>query len=171
MILDQAILGCFRHNKVSTLQKITEGHNRCAAGNNGDGLRRLRHIALIFIFGYGIGAGLQVLYGNAAVRTGDNILVHAIAGDIQPDTADLAVLGFLDDLYVSGNFLIHSGKSGNAVIGGADGDCPFGLPVGTVVCREYRFLYRVLPIGNALDTGAVTAGIGRADQILCAVLL
>ena len=171
MALDQAILGCFRHNKVSTLQKIAEGHDGCAAGNDGDGLRRLRHIALIFIFGHGIGARLQVLYGNAAVRAGDNILVHAIAGDIQPDTADLAVLGFLDDLHISGNLLIHSGKSGNAVIGCADSDCPLGLPVGTVVCREYRFLYHVLPIGDALDAGAVTAGVGRADQILCAVLL
>ena len=171
MALDQAILGCFRHNKVSTLQKIAEGHDGCAAGNDGDGLRRLRHIALIFIFGHGIGARLQVLYGNAAVRAGDNILIHAIAGDIQPDAADLAILGFLDDLYISGDLLIHSGKSDNAVIGGADSDCPLGLPVGTVVCREYRFLYRVLPIGDALDAGAVTAGVGRADQILCAVFL
>ena len=171
MALDQAILGCFRHNKIATLQKIAEGYDGSAAGNDGDGLRRLRHIALIFVFGHGIGARLQVLYGNAAVRAGDNILVHAIAGDIQPDTADLAVLGLLDDLHISGNFLIHSGKFDNAVIGGADSDCPLGLPVGTVVCREYRFLYRVLPIGDALDAGAVTAGVGRADQILCAVFL
>ena len=171
MAFDQAILGCFRHNKIATLQKIAEGHDGCPAGNDGDGLRRQRHIALIFIFGHGIGARLQVLYGNAAVRAGDNILVHAIAGDIQPDTADPAVLGFLDDLHISGNLLIYSGKSGNAVIGCADSDCPLGLPVGMVVCREYRFLYRVLPIRDALDAGAVTAGVGRADQILCAVLL
>ena len=171
MAFDQAILGCFRHNKIATLQKIAEGHDGCAAGNDGDGLRRLRHISLIFIFGHGIGAGLQVLYDNAAVRAGDNILVYAIAGDIQPDAADLAVLGFLDDLYISGDLLIHSSKSDNAVIGGADGDSPLSLPVGTVVCREFRFLYCVLPIGDALDAGAVTAVVGRADQILCAVFL
>ena len=89
--LDKAILRSFRDLQISTAQGVIERDSRGLAADDGNSLRGLRFILIISLLSNGIGSGKQIQI-DCTVLTGRNRLIDAIAGDIELDTLDFAVL-------------------------------------------------------------------------------
>ena len=89
--LDEAILRSLRDLQISTAQGVIERDGRGLAADDGDSLCRLRFILIIGLLSNGIGSGKQIQI-DCTVLTGRNRLIDAIAGDIELNTLDFAVL-------------------------------------------------------------------------------
>ena len=89
--LDEAILRSLRDLQISTAQGVIERDSRGLAADDGNSLRGLRFILIISLLSNGIDSGKQIQI-DCTVLTGRNRLIDAIAGDIELDTLDFAVL-------------------------------------------------------------------------------
>ena len=94
--LDQPVFGDLGDFEITAAQGVVEGYGRGLSADDGDGLSRLRFILVIGKLRHCIGAGEQIEI-DGAVLAGSDSLIDAVAGDIELDALDLAVLTGLYD--------------------------------------------------------------------------
>lgn len=65
-------------------------------------LRRGRHVFVRRLLGHGVCSRLEAVHLDYAVRTGHNVPIYAVAGDMKGDFRNLPVFGGFHDFQISG---------------------------------------------------------------------
>ena len=187
--LDKAILRSFCDLQISAAQGVIERDSRGLAADDGNSLRRLRFILIIGLLSNGIGAGKQIQI-DCTVLTGRNRLIDAIAGDIELNTLDFAVLaGFYNvanaiglcvqfevevhRVFCAGGHRLLAGAAPNEHLAHAE----IGLllrrdhhSIGNHVLAGEGVLVSAAGNGNAagreVDIGQGVVGIGQGDAVV-----